>query len=255
MKTVNDGHLQAILQSDALWLMVPDGYCGPSMSLEMGWALAHRVPVFYDGKYSADIREPVVRMYARPIKGISDLVRNFDSILGVHPTISEYWMGRVLSPSVLQSPDIQFNANVAVGSVIVDFSDKRYRSGQPRDVLAVRTYKYGDVFSIVGDRMERGENLIAAFPRATREQTGQECEIGDDVCAFDEVPDSGYYKPGPSRLLVDKVIKLGSRRITLDYRAQEEVWAPPDVLLRDLPIEPNARKALQLYMKHRCLYG
>jgi hypothetical protein len=46
IKVVEDRHLECILASDFLWLVAPDGYVGQSASMELGYAVAHGVPVF-----------------------------------------------------------------------------------------------------------------------------------------------------------------------------------------------------------------
>lgn len=39
-------HLTAIAQADFIWLHAPEGHVGTSASLEIGYALAHRIPIF-----------------------------------------------------------------------------------------------------------------------------------------------------------------------------------------------------------------
>ena len=39
-------HLSAILRSDFLYVVNPGGYIGPSVALEIGYALSHRIPVY-----------------------------------------------------------------------------------------------------------------------------------------------------------------------------------------------------------------
>lgn len=46
IKLVQDRHLHAIRASDFLWVVCPDGYTGPSVSMEIGAAYACNVPVF-----------------------------------------------------------------------------------------------------------------------------------------------------------------------------------------------------------------
>lgn len=48
VRLVQDRHLHSITASSFLWLVTPDGYVGPSASLEIGFATAVRVPVFSD---------------------------------------------------------------------------------------------------------------------------------------------------------------------------------------------------------------
>lgn len=45
-RKLEDGHLRAIRQSDALYVVDPDGYAGNSAVMEIGFALALRKPVF-----------------------------------------------------------------------------------------------------------------------------------------------------------------------------------------------------------------
>ena len=95
--------------------------------------------------------------------------------------------------------------------------------------------------------MHESESLNRAYQRVVREQTGLDMEMGEDICAFDEIPDSGYHLPHTSRIFVDKVMRAHSRDVCLDHRAQESVWIPPTVALRDLDLEPNARKTVEVY--------
>jgi hypothetical protein len=46
IKLVQDRHLHAIRASNFLWVVCPDGYTGPSVSMEIGAAYACGVPVF-----------------------------------------------------------------------------------------------------------------------------------------------------------------------------------------------------------------
>jgi hypothetical protein len=48
IKMVQDRHLECIRASDFLWLVTPDGYVGQSASMEVGFAVAHGIPVFSD---------------------------------------------------------------------------------------------------------------------------------------------------------------------------------------------------------------
>lgn len=60
-KAVQDGHLHAIKASDLLWLVSPDGYLGPSASLEIGYAIAHRIPILCGDP----IKDPTLRYYVQ----------------------------------------------------------------------------------------------------------------------------------------------------------------------------------------------
>ncbi|MGH6897349.1 MAG: hypothetical protein ACREJ5_12525 [Geminicoccaceae bacterium] len=63
VRLVQDRHLHCIAASSFLWLVTPDGYVGPSASLEIGFATAARVPVFSDTLPSdVTIREYVTKV-------------------------------------------------------------------------------------------------------------------------------------------------------------------------------------------------
>lgn len=257
MKRIENSHLQAIQRSDALWVVIPTGYCGGATAFEIGWALAHNVPVFCDQASFGASKEPIIRAYASPTKGIEYLVNHFDAMPPVDPVVSKYFMKSLLESKMeVKSPaPSPFNAAVAVGPVLVDFSDRQYTLGQARDILLVRTHKWKDKFSIIGGRVKPGEKLAPAFSRVMAEQTGLQGVLGDDICVFDEIPDSGYVENGTSRIFVDKVVRTSSRLVELDARAQEYVWVPPEVALRELDIEPNARKTIELYEQSHCQFA
>jgi ADP-ribose pyrophosphatase YjhB (NUDIX family) len=143
---------------------------------------------------------------------------------------------------------------IAVGGIIVDFSDKRYRKRQERDVLMVKTHKWGDRFSIVGGKVQRNERLADALSREIKEETGLESSVGESICTFDELRGQGYFIPGTHRVFTDNVVQVNSRDVTLNHEAQGYEWMPGSIALRDLDIEPNARKTLELYEeRHKVL--
>ena len=251
MRLIENSHLKAIQQSDALWLEIPGGYCGISTAFEAGWALAHNVPVFYDGKYSRDVREPVVRAYASPVRSIRHLVDDFCAMPKVDPMVSRHFMRQLLEEKAndAHEPGPDFNSVVAAGPLLVDYSGKRYRHGQEREVLLVKTHKWGGRFSIMGDKLRKGEKLKDAFDRVVKEQAGISCLVKEDICVFDEIDEAGYYQAGLSRIFADKLAEANNRNVVLDSRAEEFIWVPPSEALRNLSIEPNARNTLEEYCR------
>ncbi len=139
---------------------------------------------------------------------------------------------------------------IAVGAIIVDYSEKRYRKGQERDVLMVQTHKWNDRFSIVGGKVRRNERLADALRREIIEETSLESNIGESICTFDELKDGGYFAPNTHRVFTDNVVKVQGRKVELNDEAENFVWMPATVALRDLDIEPNARKTLELYVEN-----
>ena len=136
---------------------------------------------------------------------------------------------------------------IAVGAIIVDYSNKRYKSNQERDVLLVKTHKWQDRFSIVGGKVKRNERLSDALKREILEETRLDCSIEESICTFDEIKNSGYFEEGVHRVFTDNIVKVGKRRATLNEEAEEYLWMPPTIALKELNIEPNARKTLELY--------
>ncbi len=136
---------------------------------------------------------------------------------------------------------------IAVGAIIVDNSRKKYRKGQERDVLMVKTHKWGDRYSIIGGKVQRNERLADALKREVKEETRLDAGIEESICTFDELRGSGYFISGIHRVFTDNVVSVGSRRVVLNDEAEDYVWIPPSVALRDLDLEPNARTTLELY--------
>ena len=144
---------------------------------------------------------------------------------------------------------------IAVGAIIVDYSRKRYSKGQERDVLMVKTHKWGDRFSIVGGKVQRNERLSDALKREVEEETNLESSIEESICTFDQLKNSGYYLSGTHKVFTDNVVAVDRRRIVLNEEAEDYVWMPPNIALRDLDIEPNAKTTLELYAKNHLRVG
>jgi 8-oxo-dGTP pyrophosphatase MutT (NUDIX family) len=139
---------------------------------------------------------------------------------------------------------------IAVGAIIVDDSGKKYRQGQEREVLMVKTHKWGGRFSIIGGKVQRNERLADALRREVKEETGLKAGIEESICTFDELKGSGYFVPGIHRVFTDNVVSVQSRKVTLNEEAEGYVWVPPSVAMSELDLEPNARKTLELYRKN-----
>ena len=232
IKIIENSHLAAIQQSDAVWMIAPKGYVGSAASFEIGYALAHNVPVFYDNKYKKDIKEIVLRCYCNPTN-IEYLVNNFESMPKVQPEVSRMFLKKYITKNT---------NNVSVGPLIVD---------ENGNILLVKTHKWNNKFSIVGGKIRHNEQLHDAFQRVTYEQTGLEGNIGKDICAFDEIPNAGYFINGTSRIFIDKVMKVSSNRVMLDNRAEDYVWMKPEEALTQLDIELNAKYTIEKYCELR----
>jgi len=133
---------------------------------------------------------------------------------------------------------------VAVGGIIEYNSRKTNRE---KEILLVKTHKWGGKYSVVGGRVRRNERLDEALIREVKEETGLKSELGGHIATFDQIKNSGYFTPSVQHIFIDKVIKVDSKKVRLNEEAQEYVWITPREALKDLPIEPNARHTLELY--------
>lgn len=138
---------------------------------------------------------------------------------------------------------------IAVGGIIVDYSKKKYKKGRERDVLLVQTYKWGNRFSIVGGKVKRKERLADALTREIMEETSLDARIEESICTFDQIKDSGYYRPWEHKVFTDNVAYVKGRKVKLNYEAEDYIWIQPTQALQELDIEPNARKTLEDYVQ------
>lgn len=136
---------------------------------------------------------------------------------------------------------------IAVGAIIVDNSNKRYKKGQEKDILLVKTHKWGGRYSIVGGKVRRGERLADGLKREVKEETGLDSGVEESICTFDEIRGSGYFIGGVHRVFTDNVVSADKRRIALNEEAEDHIWVPPSIALRDLDIEPNASETIKIY--------
>jgi hypothetical protein len=65
LRTVQARHLAAIAASDFLWLVAPDGYVGQSAAMEIGFAAAHKVPIYCE-EVPSDL---TLRQWVRSVSG------------------------------------------------------------------------------------------------------------------------------------------------------------------------------------------
>jgi hypothetical protein len=70
IKPVQNRHLAAIAASDFLWVGLPDGYIGPSVAMEIGYATAMRTPIYSDGTPD----DVTLMHYVSTVSSISDAI-------------------------------------------------------------------------------------------------------------------------------------------------------------------------------------
>lgn len=84
VRLVQQRHLEAIRNSDFVWLVCPDGYVGVSAAMEIGYACSVGVPVFADTPPSDLTLRSFVRVVPGPLAAIAAVAipaTSSDSIL------------------------------------------------------------------------------------------------------------------------------------------------------------------------------
>lgn len=213
----------------------PDGLLGRSASYELGVAQATGVPCFF----LEPLRDHPAAFPTNAIMSPDALA----SFVHEHDTL----------PLPLFAPDEQKiqrlwgdlvtpGSRIATGGIIELDDGKREQK-----ILLVRTHKWGDRWSIVGGKVQRGERLHDALKREVEEETGLCSRIGRHLATFDQIKRSGYYLSGVHHVFVDYVVRVASSNVKLNDEAQDFIWMPAHTALRDLDIEPNARKTVEIY--------
>lgn len=214
-----------------------EGYIGKTVSYELGVAQISNVPCFFMEK-PRDLPVYVHKNAVWKPEHLAEYILAANQLPGIRvrrreTAIHRLWEELMVPGSV-----------VAVGGII-EYAPLRWKG--EREILLVKTHKWGGRYSIVGGRVRRNERLDEALAREIREETGLKAFVGAHICTFDQIKNSGYYVSGVQHIFVDKVVAVGSRKARLNDEAEEFIWALPRAALAELPIEPNARHTLELY--------
>ena len=227
--------LKRLSENGFSYFVNPEGYIGKSTSYELGIAQISNVRCFFSEKpqdhpayiHQNSVWQPeLLTEYVIANQKLPEpkIKRN-------EWVIHRLWTDLMVPGSV-----------VAVGGII-EFVPRR---GE-KEVLLVKTHKWGNLYSIVGGKVRRNERLDEALVREVKEETGLRASVGGHICTFDQIKNSGYWKGGIQHIFVDKTIHVESRRVRLNDEAEGYIWLPAKVALQELPIEPNARHTLELY--------
>ncbi len=230
-------HLKHLSENGFSYFVNPEGYIGKSTSYELGIAQATNVRCFFSEKIS-DHPAYIHNNFVMSPEALVGYINNNNSLPEPktkrnEKKIHQLWQDLIVPGSV-----------VAVGGIIEHYSFK-----QEKEVLLVKTHKWGGQYSVVGGKVRRNERLDDAFRREILEETGLKASIGEHICTFDQMKNSGYYLSGIHHIFVDKIARVESKKVRLNEEAQEYIWIPPSVALKELQIEPNARHTFELYSK------
>jgi nucleoside triphosphatase len=219
----------------------PGGYIGKSASYELGIAQLTNARCFFMSKL-ADHPAYVHKASIWSPHALTDfIVANghlpLPSVKRNEQNIHKLWEDLMVPGSV-----------VATGAII---EHQPRSSRKEKEILLVKTHKWGDRYSIVGGKVRRNERLEDSLLREVKEETKLRGEVGAHICTFDQIKDSGYYQRGIHHIFVDNIVRVTSKKVTLNEEAQDYIWALPSEALEQLDIEPNARTTVELY--HRQL--
>jgi ADP-ribose pyrophosphatase YjhB (NUDIX family) len=232
-------HLKHLGTDGFSYFVNPDGYIGKSVSYELGIAQISNVKCFFAEKPE----DHPAYLHKNSVWEPEDLIE-FIKTTGNLPdpkikrnekAIHQLWLDLMVPGSI-----------VAVGGII-EYA-KPTQSGE-KEVLLVKTHKWGGRYSIVGGKVRRNERLADAWMREIKEETGLGADVGEDICAFDQIKNSGYYNSAVNHIFVDKIAHANSQKVKLNDEAEDYIWILPSEALAKLDIEPNAHHTLELYAK------
>jgi 8-oxo-dGTP pyrophosphatase MutT (NUDIX family) len=143
--------------------------------------------------------------------------------------------------------DLMVPGSVVATGAIIEHQPRASR--KEKEILLVKTHKWGNRYSIVGGKVRRNERLQEALLREVREETKLRGAVGTHICTFDQIKNSGYYQKGIQHIFVDNIVAVTNKKVVLNEEAQDYMWALPSEALKHLDIEPNARATVELYQK------
>lgn len=231
-------YLKRLSENGFSYFVNPEGYIGKSASYELGIAQVTNVRCFF----LCSPQDHPVYIHKNSIwqpEDLADFIRDRGQlpepkVKRNEQEIHKLWEELMVPGSV-----------VAAGGIIEHDSNKK-----EKELLFVKTHKWGGRYSIIGGKIRRNERLDEALAREVREETGLKGQVGEHLCTFDQIRNSGYYIPGIQHIFVDNIFRVVSKYVRLNEEAEDYVWMPARVALRDLPLEPNARHTLQIYDNH-----
>lgn len=225
-------HLKRLGENGFSYFVNSEGYIGKSAAYELGIAHISNIPCFFKEKiedHPAYLHKNSVWEAEHLAEYIKEKGRLPEPLIKRNEkVIHKLWEDLMVPGSI-----------VAAGAIIE----------HEKEVLLVKTHKWENRYSVVGGKVRRNECLEDALIREVKEETGLKAFVGRHICTFDQIKNSGYYMRGVQHIFVDKVVRVESKKVRLNEEAQEYIWLPAQVALKELEIEPNARHTIELYSK------
>ncbi|MBI2595715.1 NUDIX hydrolase [Candidatus Daviesbacteria bacterium] len=230
-------NLKKLGENGFSYFINPEGYIGKSTSYELGIAQLTNTRCFYYSK----LEDHPAYVHKNAVWTPEDLV-TYILENGALPTPQIKRSERLIHK---MWEDLMVPCSVVATGAIIEYQPKRRQS--EKEILLVKTHKWGNKYSIVGGKVKRNERLEQALIREVKEETGLQSEIGQHICTFDQIKNSGYYLSGIQHIFVDNIVKVTSKKVFLNGEAQDYIWIPAKEALEALAIEPNARHTVQMY--------
>jgi len=209
----------------------PEGCLGSTASAEFGVALSHGIPAFL----MKMLEDPPLFAPNSSIWRPEDLAEYIHSCgelppVTIDPREQEAY---ALSECTVSGPP------VSVGAVI---TNERSNPEDP-EVLLVKSPSWDGRYTIVGERLKRGERMASALEAAVSKKTGLPPLIGKLLASLDEEPGTCSH----GRIFVDYTATLQGKKLHPASDGCVYEWIPLSSALGEAKLEPNARKALELY--------
>ncbi len=229
--------LKSLGENGFSYFVNPGGYIGNSASYELAIAQLTNTRCFFSNK----ITDHPVYIHRNSIISIDSLI-NFILTYNSLPL-----QGIKRNEKYIHAlwEDLMVPGSVVATGAIIEHQPKN--SSKQKEILLVKTHKWANRYSIIGGKVNRNERLHKALLREVKEETNLNGEVGNHICTFDQIKNSGYYKVGVSHIFVDNVVKVKNKKVVLNDEAQDYIWALPEEALKHLDIEPNAKTTLELY--------
>lgn len=225
-------HLKKIGKNGFSYFVNPEGYIGKSASYELGIAQISNTRCFF----YHELEDHPAYVHKNAIWK-PQLLAEYVQEHGTLPTLQIKRDERVMHELW---EELMVPGSVVAAGAIIEYEPNK-------EILLVKTHKWGNRYSIVGGKVKRNERLDQTLLREVREETGLRGKVGRHLATFDQIKSSGYYQAGTQHIFVDNVVSVESKKVRLNEEAQEYIWIPAREALAYLDIEPNARHTIELY--------